>query len=61
MKKKPLEVRVDEKLRLEVDRGHFFNIKCKCMACLSIWLGVESGAIVVKNHDGTRNMVFPRA
>jgi len=59
MKSKPLVVRVNEKRKLEVARGHFYSTACRCVDCLSHWLGWSSGNIVVMSFDGKYKMVPP--
>ena len=56
---KPLVVQVNSDNRLEVAKDHFYNNRCRCLDCLSHWLGVSAGEIVVMSHDGKHRMVLP--
>lgn len=55
----PVEMRVGKDNRLEIDKGHYYSRRCRCMSCLQHWLAVTDGLVVVKSHDGKHNMVLP--
>jgi len=56
---KTLTVRVNQQNKLEVAKGHFYSKTCQCADCLTHWLGVLCGDIVVMSFDGKHRMVPP--
>lgn len=56
---KPHIIRVGEDRRIEVDNGHYFNVRCKCQRCTEMWLGITMGDLVIMSHDGKHRMLLP--
>lgn len=41
------------------DMTHYYNSKCTCTHCISVWSDYANGRLVVMSPDGKRKMRMP--